>query len=143
MDNSLDLFPECCGKGSKNWGMPYMGSKNDIAWQIVHAMPKAETFVDLFCGGCAITHAAMVSGRWKRFIINDVKPTANIFFKAVNGDLKEYERFVSRADFFKTDDLCIKMLWSFGNDCKSYLWNANKEKLKGYAVSMLTEKTLK
>ena len=139
----MDLFPELIGKSTKNWGMPYMGSKNDIAWEIVNAMPKADTFVDLFCGGCALTHAAMVSRRWSKFIINDLRPTAKLFFKAVNGDLKEYERFVSRAEFIKSDDIGIKILWSFGNDCKSYLWNADKEKLKGSAVRMLTEPTLK
>ena len=139
----MDLFPELIGKSTKNWGMPYMGSKNDIAWEIVNAMPKSETFVDLFCGGCAITHAAMVSRRWSKFIINDLRPTAKLFYKAVNGDLKEYERFVSRAEFFRSDDIGIKILWSFGNGCKSYLWNADKEKLKGSAVRMLTEPTLK
>ena len=138
-----DLFPEIIGKGSKNWGMPYMGSKNDIAWDVVHAMPKADVFVDLFCGGCAITHAAMVSNRWKRFVMNDIKPIAKIFYKAVHGDLKKYERFVPRHEFMKTDDLLIKMIWSFGNDCNSYLWSTEKEKLKGAAVRMLTEKTLK
>ncbi len=120
-----------------------MGSKNDIAWELVHAIPKAETLVELFCGGCAITHAAMVSKRWKRFIINDILPTAEIFYRAIHGKMKSYERFVSRREFKETDDLVIKMLWSFGNDLQSYLWNGDKERIKGYAVQMLTAKSLK
>jgi site-specific DNA-adenine methylase len=142
MDGQLELFSDC-GKACKNWGMPWMGSKNDIAWELVHAIPKAETLVELFCGGCAITHAAMVSKRWKRFIINDILPTAEIFDRAIHGKMKSYERFVSRREFKETDDLVIKMLWSFGNDLQSYIWNGEKERIKGYAVQMLTAKSLK
>ncbi|MBQ2336255.1 MAG: DNA adenine methylase, partial [Victivallales bacterium] len=39
------------------YGLPYMGSKSDIAKQIVDILPAADTLVDLFAGGCAITHA--------------------------------------------------------------------------------------
>jgi site-specific DNA-adenine methylase len=38
------------------YGLPYKGSKNAIADWIVSTLPKAEIFVDLFCGGGAITH---------------------------------------------------------------------------------------
>lgn len=34
-----------------------MGSKSKIAADIVATLPPADTFVDLFAGGCAITHA--------------------------------------------------------------------------------------
>ena len=137
-----ELFNSDCGKGTKNWGMPWMGSKSDIAWQVVNAIPKGETFVDLFFGGGAITHAAMVSKRWKRFIANDILGTPDIFLKAVRGELKGYDRFVSRAEFKASDDIVVKMLWSFGNDLKSYLWNPEKERIKGAAVRMLTAKTI-
>ena len=53
------------------YGLPYMGSKNKIARDIVEQLPSAEYFVDLFCGGCAVTHAAILSGKYKKFIIND------------------------------------------------------------------------
>ena len=137
-----ELFNSDCGKGTKNWGMPWMGSKSDIAWQVVNAIPKGETFVDLFFGGGAITHAAMVSKRWKRFIANDILGTPDIFLKAVRGELKGYDRFVSRADFKASDDIVVKMLWSFGNDLRSYLWSPENERLKGIATQMLTAKTL-
>ena len=38
------------------YGLPYKGSKNAIAEWIVNALPDAECFVDLFCGGGAVTH---------------------------------------------------------------------------------------
>lgn len=138
-----ELFKDDCGKGTKSWGMPLMGSKSDIAWQVVNAIPKGETFVDLFFGGGAITHAAMVSKRWDNFIANDILGTPDIFLKAVRGELKGYDRFVSRSEFKASDDIVVKMLWSFGNDLKSYLWSPENERLKGIATQMLTAKTLK
>ena len=140
---TLDLFPEDIGKGSRNWGMPYMGSKNEIAWEVVQAMPKADVFVDLFCGGCAITHAAIVSKRWNKFVLNDIRPTADAFIRSIFTDLKEYERCVTRAEFKQSEDIIVKMLWSFGNDCSTYLWGSDIEQIKCNAVRMLTAKTLK
>ena len=135
-------FNDDCGKGTKSWGMPWMGSKSDIAWQVVNAIPKGETFVDLFFGGGAITHAAMASKRWDNFIANDILGTPDIFIKAVRGELKGYDRFVSRSEFKASDDIVVKMLWSFGNDLRSYLWSPENERLKGIATQMLTAKTL-
>lgn len=122
---------------------PWMGSKSDIAFQVVNALPKGETFVDLFFGGGAITHAAIVSKRWKNFIANDILGTPEIFIKAVRGELKGYDRFVSRAEFKASDDILVKVLWSFGNDLKSYLWSPENERLKVLASQMLTAKTIK
>ena len=137
-----ELFNDDCGKGTKSWGMPWMGSKSDIAWQVVNAIPKGETFVDLFFGGGAITHAAMVSKRWDNFIANDILGTPDIFIKAVRGELKGYDRFVSRSEFKASDDIVVKMLWSFGNNLRSYLWSPENERLKCIATQMLTAKTL-
>ena len=137
-----ELFNDDCGKGTKSWGMPWMGSKSDIAWQVVNAIPKGETFVDLLFGGGAITHAAMVSKRWDNFIANDILGTPDIFIKAVRGELKGYDRFVSRSEFKASDDIVVKMLWSFGNNLRSYLWSPENERLKGIATQMLTAKTL-
>ena len=137
-----ELFNDDCGKGTKSWGMPWMGSKSDIAWQVVNAIPKGETFVDLFFGGGAITHAAMVSKRWDNFIANDILGTPDIFIKAVRGELKGYDRFVSRSEFKASDDIVVKMLWSFANTLRTYLWSPENERLKGIATQMLTAKTL-
>lgn len=35
-----ELFNDDCGKCTKSWGMPWMGSKSDIAWQVVNAIHK-------------------------------------------------------------------------------------------------------
>ena len=55
-----------------NLGLPYKGSKNRIAQKLLDVMPSGSVFVDLFCGGCAVTHAAIISGKYKRFICNDI-----------------------------------------------------------------------
>lgn len=43
------------------YGCPYMGSKNSIARPIVDFLPRRKNFIDLFAGGCAITHAALLN----------------------------------------------------------------------------------
>lgn len=46
------------------YGIPYKGSKNRIAAKVVDALPASDAFIDLLAGGCAVTHAAMLSGKW-------------------------------------------------------------------------------
>ena len=54
-----------------NYGLPYQGSKNRIAKRLVEALPAAPVLYDVFCGGCAVTHAAMLSGKYQHFVVND------------------------------------------------------------------------
>ena len=63
------------------YGLPYKGSKNAIAEWIVNALPPADTFVDLFCGGGAVTHYAMLTDKYQRFIMNDVDGRLPILFR--------------------------------------------------------------
>ena len=104
----------------KNLGMPYQGSKNKIAAKIVEHFPPAETFVDLFFGGGAVTHAAMLSGKFRNFLANDLRKTPQAWNKAVEGIGDEYDRYVSKEEFLATDDMIVKMLWSFGSSCSTY-----------------------
>lgn len=62
-----------------SYGMPYMGSKNAIAAKILGVLPSTDVFVDIFAGGCAMTHAAMLSGRYKSFVMNDLLHTPTLF----------------------------------------------------------------
>ena len=50
------------------FGVPYQGSKNQIARWVIDNLPEDEILVDLFAGGCAVTHAAMLSGKWDRIV---------------------------------------------------------------------------
>ena len=62
------------------YGLPYKGSKNGIAKWIIDELPPAEIFVDLFAGGGAVTHRAMLSGKYKRFIMNDIDARLPVLF---------------------------------------------------------------
>ena len=114
-------------------GVPYQGSKNLIAEQIVEFLPRAETFVDLFAGGCAVTHAAILSGKFTSFIANDLQGDGmEVFKKAIDGDYANETRWISREDFFrlKESDAYVSLCWSFGNNRCAYLYSKEIEPWK-------------
>lgn len=116
-----------------NYGLPYKGSKNKLATRIVDLLPRRKHFYDLFCGGCAVTHAAMLSRKWEHFTINDLNwqcPT--LFVDALNGKYKDDTRWISREDFFrlKDSDPYVAFVWSFGNNLRDYIYSREIEPLK-------------
>ena len=124
-----------------NYGLPYMGSKSRICdWLMAH-LPPAETFVDLFAGGCAVTHAALLSGRYQHFIANDIQGEyPRLFLRLATEGLKPEEFYpVSREEFEfrKAADPLIRLVWSFGNnEKKGYLYASELEPLKLVAHEM-------
>lgn len=115
-----------------NYGMPYMGSKSKIAKWIVDMLPAAHTWVEPFAGGCAVTHAAILSGKYKKFIINDITDSAKVFVDAINGKFKNENRWISRSDFLelKDEDAYVRLCFSFGNDQKTYCYSREIEPYK-------------
>ena len=57
---------------SRTYGIGYQGSKSRIAKYIIDILPPGNRLVDLFAGGCSITHCAMLSGKYKKFLANDI-----------------------------------------------------------------------
>ena len=114
------------------YGLPYKGSKNSIAKWVISNIPKSHTFVDLFAGGCAVTHAAILSGKFDRFIANDITDVPQLFIDAINGKYRNERRWISRDDFFRLKDFdpYVRIVWSFGNDCKTYLYAPEVERFK-------------
>ena len=107
------------------YGLPYMGSKNAIVPYLMNSIPSAENFYDLFAGGCAVTHGAMLTHKWQNFIINDLNgKITQLFIDAVNGKFANETRWISREDFFKLKDEepYIWCCWSFGNRGTTYLY---------------------
>ena len=117
--------------------MPYMGSKSSVAGKIIESLPSADSFVDLFGGGGAITHAAVLSGKYKNVYYNEIDPlVVDLFKRAINGDFnydKFKPEFITRDRFFaeKDKDGYISVVWSFGNNKeKGYLFGKDIEKEK-------------
>ena len=130
------------GERKVSFGVPYRGSKNSIAQWVVDNLPPAEVFVDLFAGGCAVTHAAMLSGKFARYIVNDLGDAPDVFIKAANGGYADYDVVPTREDFKTTTDYATKLLYSFGNNCRDYLWGTQIERVKVVASRMLIAPTL-
>lgn len=115
------------------YGLPYKGSKNKLAERIVSLLPKRTHLIDLFCGGCAVSHAALLRNKYEHIHINDINwmcPT--LFIDALNGKYQNETRWISREDFFrlKDTDPYVAVVWSWGNNLRDYLYSKEIEPLK-------------
>ena len=116
-----------------------MGSKSKIAEEVLFNLPPADNLYDLFAGGCAITHCALYSKKWKNIYINDIQDGVVLFLNAISGKYKNERRWISREDFFelKDKDPYIRWCWSFGNNGKGYLYGKEVEPVKKLAHEYL------
>jgi len=107
------------------YGLPYKGSKNKIARWIIDQLPRGRRLVDLFAGGCAITHCAMLAGKWDSYLMVDTMDTPQLFLDAMDGRYRDEKRWISRDDFhrLKDTDAFVRTCWSFGNCCRTYLYS--------------------
>ena len=115
------------------FGMPYMGSKNSIAAWIVNQLPPARHFYDVFGGGGAITHAAVLSGKYRHVHYNELNPlVCKGFEMAINGGFKDETRWISREDFFRlrNTDPYAAICFSFGNNLRDYIYGKDIEDYK-------------
>ena len=122
------------------YGLPYQGSKNKIAEFIISKLPRAEHFYDLFAGGCAITHCALVSGKYNHIHANDIQVKyPQLFYDAAHGKYRNENRVITRDEFFmfKDSDALVELCWSFGNGRTAYLWDKNIEDVKQAACRMI------
>ena len=122
------------------YGLPYKGSKSRIAEWVVSVLPPAPVLVDLFAGGCAVTHAALLSGKWGRIVANDVSGVPDLFLAAMRGEFDGYATVPTREEFMaeKDDDPVLALLYSFGNNRLDYLWSKELEPVKVHASRMLS-----
>ena len=96
-----------------NYGLPYLGSKSSISEWVVDHFPEAENYYELFAGGCAATHVAILSNKFKNYYVNDWENTVQTFVDAVNGKYDSEDRWISREDYnrLKEDDLYVRYVW--------------------------------
>ncbi len=140
-----------------NLGLPYKGSKNTIAEDLVKCLPRGKKLLDACCGGGAVLMAAAMSNRWEKVVGNDLNPATIALLDAVlihKGQIEyEHPPVCTRDDFanslqriengdFTIQDCVNKYCASFGNDGKTYLYGKQIEEYKLAAEQMLTADTL-
>lgn len=140
-----------------NLGLPYKGSKNTIAEDLVKCMPRGKKLLDACCGGGAVLMAAAMSGRWEKVVGNDINAATVALLDAVlihKGQIEyEHPTVCTRDDFFHSlqriengdftiQDCVNKYCASFGNDGKTYLYGADIEECKTTAEMMLSSSKL-
>lgn len=122
-------------------GLPYQGGKSKFAEWIIDLFPKATHFYDLFAGGCSISHAALLSGKFEHVHANDITDSVKLFEDALNGDLDKYEpeRFRTREDFFaeKDTNVFVRIVYFFANNQRNYLYAREIEPYKKAVHEML------
>ena len=129
-----------------HYGVPYQGNKSRIADRIIQILPSGKRLVDLFGGGGAITHCAMLSGKWENFLYNDINEMiTSLFIDAVYGKFADEHRVITREDFkeLSATDPYVKYIWSFGNNGLAYLWGKDIEEIKCEASHSLMDETLR
>ena len=119
-----------------NYGIPYMGSKSKIADFVLSHIPAAENFYDLFGGGFSITHAAMLKNKWNSFHFNEIKGDVVDLIKDSIAGKYNYEvfkpEFITREMFESRKNNCAytRLIWSFANNQRNYLFCKDIEKRK-------------
>lgn len=135
-------------------GLPYKGAKRKIASKLMQVMadhaPQANYFYDLFGGGGSMSLCAYANGydvtynelSKQTFLYFDLAAIQSSKAKGKYGILPEnYYQFVSKEEFDKIKsevrqgkhshyNSFVMCMYSFGNDCDSYLCNKDKEILK-------------
>ncbi len=140
-----------------NLGLPYKGSKNTIAEDLVKCLPRGKKLLDACCGGGAVLMAAAMSNRWEKVVGNDLNPATIALLDAVlihKGQIEyEHPEPCTRVDFFNSlqriengdftiQDCVNKYCASFGNNGQTYLWNEEIEKVKINIEDMLCNGSL-
>ena len=120
------------------YGIPYRGSKSRIAPWVVSHLPAAPALIDLFAGGCAVTHCALLSGKWPRVIANDLTDAPEVFRDSIFGEYDGYSVGPTRDEFRRDKDwdMAEALLYSFGNNATNYLWGPRYEGVKAAASRM-------
>lgn len=117
----------------ESFGLPYVGSKNQLAKDIIGLIPPCKHFYDLFGGGGAITHYASLSGKWDTVHYNDYDNfTVKYFENALYGKWNT-KKVYTRNDFYrlKDKDPYVAYVWSFQSKGQQYFSGVEKEKKHG------------
>ena len=136
-----------------NLGLPYKGSKNTIANQIVAQFPRAHSFLDACCGGGAVLEAAYLSGKFERVEGIDIDDGIITLLNAVFRDFGQidYEnKQLVTAERYKEavknranlEDAVDRFIASFGFNGYDYQWGEKRRHLKYLVHQAMTLPTL-
>ena len=161
-----DLFGEVIiPENIKNLRIPYMGSKNKIAIDLLREMlkvkPRAKYFYDLFGGGGSMSFTASQIGLKTHYnelqtsLVKFIDYIFNRLEKGLKGQYgifpDDFYKFIDRKEFMKLKDedsikgQFARIVYSFGNNQRTYLFG-DIEKTKHLAhdvVMFRCEKSLK
>lgn len=121
-----------------NYGIPYLGSKDSLIHKLSPLFPSADNFYDLFGGGFSVSHFMVLhhSRKFKRILYNEIKSdVVQLVRDAIDGkyNYKVFKpQWISREEFLAKKDHCAytRLLWSFGNNQKHYLFGKETEREK-------------
>ena len=136
-----------------NLGLPYKGSKNTIANQIVAQFPKAHSFLDACCGGGAVLEAAYLSGKFDRVEGIDIDDGIITLLNAVFRDFGkidyEHKQLVTAERYKEAvrsrttlEDAVDRFIASFGFNGYDYQWGEKRRHLKYLVHQSMTLPTL-
>lgn len=136
-----------------NLGLPYKGSKNTIANQIVAQFPRAHSFLDACCGGGAVLEAAYLSGKFDMAEGIDIDEGIITLLNAVfhyfgkidyeHKQLVTAERYKEAVQNRATlEDAVDRFIASFGFNGYDYQWGEKRRHLKYLAHQAMTLSTL-
>lgn len=126
---------------SRNYGIPYMGSKSKIVHLIDYIIERHydnEYFVDVFTGGFAVSHYVLLHKKMK-VLANDKNEYVVALLNKVlyEGLPDEVYNFVGREKFFDVINNpdkyekwyvgYVSTIWSFGNKQTTYLFGQDIE----------------
>jgi len=134
----------------EKYGLPYMGSKRKIAEELFDVMlrikPGAKYFYDLFGGGGAMSFHAIQRGL--KVIYNDLDTDMAALMNFIISRIRNGERskhgllpedwykFITKDEFDEIKKQSgsyaqfVRICYSFGNTCKSYLYRKELEIIK-------------
>jgi len=116
-----------------NYGIPYQGSRGTLAHKLAAILPGAENFYDLFGGGFSVSHYMYLHKKYKHVHYNEIESDTVELVKAGIAGKYNYKTFkpewVTREMFLarKLDCAYTRIIWSFGNNQKGYLFGKDIE----------------
>lgn len=122
-----------------NFGICYQGSKSKLAERIISVLPRAEHFYDIFAGGCAVSHAALLSGKWKHIHMSDISDSVLLFRDCLEGNIPDGSEWISREEFFRRrdSDAYVRIVWSFASNQRDYIYSKEIEPYKKAVHEMI------